>query len=70
MSHIPNSQLPRATACPLCHDVDVTTACRFCGFSKEDGRRIVEAQAHLLEVGFSGLLPDQQDLLRRWDGRF
>lgn len=70
MSHIANTQLPLATPCPLCHDVDVTTACRFCGFSKADGQRIVHAHKILLEAGWDALDPDQQALLHRWDGGF
>lgn len=64
------SGLPLDTACPLCHDVDRTTACRFCGFSKVDCQRIVDAQRILVEADWSSLLPEQQDLLLRWDGRF
>lgn len=66
MGHIANTCLPRATPCPLCQDVDVTTACRFCGVSKEDALAIVEANRIKIESGWDALSERQQELLRRW----
>jgi hypothetical protein len=58
---------PAATECPLCLVAEPTSACRFCGFTKSDGRDILEAQRIKIEAGWDALSHRQQELLRRWD---
>jgi 2-iminoacetate synthase ThiH len=61
------ASMPAATPCPLCEVCEPTTACRFCGFSKDDGRAILEAQRIKIEAGWDALSDRQQELLRRRD---
>lgn len=58
---------PVATPCPLCEVSEATSSCRFCGFTKDDGRAILEAQRIKIEAGWDALSERQQELLRRWD---